>query len=288
MNLNAVKLFTAVVQQGSLLGAAQKTGVAVATLSRKISELEKSLNVQLLERSSQGVKPTLIGQQLFEQSQASIDTLDEIARNIQSNQQHIKGKLRLSIPQAFEQIWTMIDAFQTAFPDIELHILASDRKLDLLADGIDAAIRIGDLQTDSLIAKPLAPIRHKLVASPDFIAKHGTPRTPSHLKNYPLTAWTATAEQTAIWHLGKTKQPIKANFASNDYQHIKHHILRGKTIGELPHFLANPLIESGELVAILPDYPFPTTPVHLLYPSHKLPSSVVRVWVGFCGGGSDE
>ncbi|KAE9528984.1 LysR family transcriptional regulator [Testudinibacter aquarius] len=288
MNLNAVKLFTAVVQQGSLLGAAQQTGVAVATLSRKIGELEKSLNVQLLERSSQGVKPTLIGQQLFEQSQTSIDTLDEIARNIQSNQQHIKGKLRLSIPQAFERIWTMIDEFQTAFPDIELHILASDRKLDLLADGIDAAIRVGDLQTDSLIAKPLSPIRHKLVASPDFITKHGMPHTPGSLQNYPLTAWTATAEQTATWHLGKTKLPIKPHFSSNDYQHIKHHVLHGKAIGELPDFLANPLIDKGDLVAILPDYPFPATPVHLLYPAHKLPSSVVRAWVGFCGEWDNE
>ncbi|MCP1661333.1 LysR family transcriptional regulator [Neisseria perflava] len=282
MNLNAVKLLIAVIQQGSLLAASHKTGVAVATLSRKINELEQDLGVQLLERSTQGVKPTLVGQQLYEQASLSIETLSELERSIKGNQTQLRGNLRLSVPESFELFWDLLEDFQTVYPDIKVHLLASDRKLDLLADGIDAVIRAGDLETDTLIAKKLLDIRLQLVAAPEFIAAHGTPDTPDQLADFPLLAWAATADHIPSWPLGGQSVRIAPSFACNNYLHLRHFLLHGKGIGDLPDFMAVPLIEQGRLVPVLPDYPFPTTPVHLLYPAHRHPSGIVRAYIDFC------
>ncbi|MGR3806615.1 LysR family transcriptional regulator [Pasteurella testudinis] len=208
MNLDHIKLFTLVVQQGSLSAASVKSGVAVATLSRKISELEQSLGVQLLERSTQGVKPTLIGLQLSEQAALSLETLSDLAHRIKGNQAELKGRLRLSMPESFEPWWQLQQDFAERYPDIDVHLLASDRKLDLLADGIDVAVRVGDLQTDSFIAKKLFDIRLQLVASPEFVQRYGTPTTPADLSRFRCNAWAADNSQDIIWQLGTKPQRI--------------------------------------------------------------------------------
>lgn len=288
MNLDHIKLFTLVVQQGSLSAASLKSGVAVATLSRKISDLEESLGVQLLERSTQGVKPTLIGLQLSEQAALSLETLSDLARRIKSSQTELKGRLRLSIPESFELWWEVQHAFAERYPDIDVHLLASDRKLDLLADGIDAAVRIGDLQTDTVVAKKLFDIRLQLVATPEFVQRHGSPKQPSELPHFRCCAWSAHNSQTVIWQPGGNKQPITPHFASNDYKILRDWLLHYPVIGDLPDFMAKPLIEQGKLVEILPDYPFPAMPVHLLYPGHRHLSSIVRAYVDFCSAWAKE
>lgn len=282
MDLNALKMFISTVQTGSFSASSQKLGVPIATLSRKIKGLEQALNIQLLERSSQGVQPTLLGQQLYENANLSIETLANIRQLLQGDQAQLKGKLRLSMPQAFTFWWDVVEAFQAAYPQIEVHILATNSKLDLLAEGIDVAVRVGDLQTDSLIAKKVGEIRLQLVASRDFVQQWGEPLTPAQLSDFTCVAWSATAESDVQWLLGGQTVRISPKISSNDYHHLRHLALLGKGITDLPDFLAQPLINAGHCIPILPDYPFTASPVHLLYPSHRHPSSLVKAYVEFC------
>ncbi|TNH04367.1 LysR family transcriptional regulator [Testudinibacter sp. TR-2022] len=282
MDLNSIKMFIVIAQAGTFAGGSQRIGVPIATLSRKIKELEQDIGVQLFERSTQGVRLTLTGQQLYEQANFSIETLDEIERRIKHNESRLKGKLRLSMPQSFELWWTLLDDFTRAYPDIALEVVGSNRKIDLLEEGIDVALRVGDLQTEALIAKKITDVRLMLVASPEWLARFGMPAAPQDLAALPCAGWMSGSGQTLRWQLGAHPQRITPQFGSNDYQHLRHLALQGKAVCDLPDFLARPLIEAGKLVAVLPDYPFPAQPVHLLYPSHRHPSSIVRVYLDFC------
>ncbi|MGR3806628.1 DNA-binding transcriptional regulator, LysR family [Pasteurella testudinis DSM 23072] len=283
MDLNALKIFVHVAQAGSFSAASQKSGIPITTISRKTKELEQQLGVQLLERSTQGVGLTVQGQQLYEQVNFSLETVDNAARNLLGNEQALKGKLRLSMPQAFGLFWDLLHDFQTQYPDIDVHVVASNRKVDLIADGFDVAVRIGTPDTELMIVKPMMKLQLKLVATPDFIATHGKPSVPDELQHYPLCAWVETTDITAAWALGEQRTTIKPKFSCNDYIHLRHWLLQNNGIGDLPDMLAKPMIASGELVEILPDYPFSVFMVHLIYPQYRHPSAIVRAFVDFCG-----
>ena len=263
MDFNAIKVFTAVVQAGSLSAGAARLQMPVATVSRKIKELENGLNVQLLERTGRGVQPTLIGQQVYEQAQCA-------------------GRLRLSLPLTFEPGWLLLGDFQAAYPRIEVFVLATERKLDLLAEGIDVALRSGGLATDSLVARKFGDMRLQLVASPDLLARCGTPHRPDELAQKPCIGWSPLPEHPVRWSLGGQSIIPPAAFCCNDYRQLRQLALLGRGITDLPDFFARPLLAEGALVEVLPDFPFPQLPLHLLYVKHRHPSSVVRVFVEFC------
>lgn len=282
MDLNALKNFIVIVQSGSLLAAANRLGTAVSTLSRRMNELEKQLGLQLLERTSQGVTLTPAGQRCYELSLANLIALDEIEQQIRGDQTQLKGKLRLSIPQAFTYLWPIVKSFQEQHPFVEIHIISTDRKLDLIADGIDLAVRAGGLQTDKFIAKKLIDIRLKLVASPEFINKYGIPSSPEQLANYHCASWSAISQESIIWQLNGISYYIQPSISTNDYYHLKNIALSSNAICDLPDFFAQSNLQQGKLVEVLPNFAFPTMPVHLLYPSHRYQSSIVRAFIDFC------
>lgn len=283
MDFNALKVFTAVVQAGSLSAGAAHLQMPIATASRKIKELEKDLNVQLLERTERKVRPTLIGQQLFETAYLSIETLDSLANQITYKQAHFAGRLRLSLPAAFEPGWLMLKDFQALYPNIEVYAIATDRKLDLLAEGIDVALRGGDVATQNLIARKLGTMRMMLVASPKLLAQYGAVRDLPDLAKMPALGWSPLPEQPVCWKLGGQSFNPAVSFACNDYRLLRQLALEGLGITDLPDFFARPLIEQGLLVELLPNLPFAPLPFHLLYASHRHPSSIVRAFVDFCG-----
>ncbi len=282
MDFNAIKVFTAVVQAGSLSAGAARLQMPVATVSRKIKELENGLNVQLLERTGRGVQPTLIGQQVYEQAHLSVETLDNIAQQVIGEQAQCAGRLRLSLPLTFEPGWLLLGDFQAAYPRIEVFVLATERKLDLLAEGIDVALRSGGLATDSLVARKFGDMRLQLVASPDLLARCGTPHRPDELAQKPCIGWSPLPEHPVRWSLGGQSIIPPAAFCCNDYRQLRQLALLGRGITDLPDFFARPLLAEGALVEVLPDFPFPQLPLHLLYIKHRHPSSVVRVFVEFC------
>lgn len=194
---------------GFLSKASERTGVPIATISRQISELEKSLQIQLFDRQKSGVKPTMAGQKLYDEVHLSIDNLLNAKQVLLDNEQNLKGVLRISAPPAFEPVLWWIGKFQQQFAHIHIHCTLTERYLDLANDGIDVAFRIGDLHGDDFIAKKVLTLGTKWVASPDLLARLGTPKTISDLANYPIASWAKNGESEMVIQINKEKLPCR-------------------------------------------------------------------------------
>jgi DNA-binding transcriptional LysR family regulator len=282
MDLNATRMFIAAVEAGSLSAAAGRLGIPLPTLSRHIRELERQLKVQLLTRSARGARPTDAGTRLYEQASRGIEALLEAEQALTSDQARLNGSLRLSLPQTFEPWWDLLTAFQRFYPDIQIRLYTTERRLDLVEDGIDVALRVGAIVHETMVARRVLTIRHILVASPELIERLGMPDEPDALHRFPCAMWASGIDLPSRWELGERKLAPKAVLAVNDYRHLCSRALDGDVVTELPPFLAAEPIREKRLVPLLPHYPFPEEHVHLLYPRHRQPSTIVRGYLDFC------
>ncbi len=281
MDLNSVELFVRVVQKGSFSAASRYTGVPVATVSRRVSELERSLGVRLLERSTRQLRLTGAGSTLYEFVSRGLQEMDAGVLALQNRESELRGTLRLSMPPNFEPWWHLLNDFMKEFPLIELDIYATERKIDLIEDGIDVSLRIGDVVHLSAVARKIMNYHHLLVATPQFIKSFGQPALPADLLNFPCAGW-GKKNDSIEWILGGEKISIEAFVRVNDYLHLRHLALHNFCIIELPPFLANELIAQQRLVQILPDYTFPQYSVSLLFQSRNQISRIARVYIDFC------
>jgi DNA-binding transcriptional LysR family regulator len=282
MDLNATRMFVAVVQSGSLSAAAARLGVPLPTLSRRIRELEQQLKVQLLERSVRGAKLTDAGANLYERAAHGVETLLEAEQAVKSNQAKLKGRLRLSLPQTFQPWWDVLVAFQQRHPDIQVHVCTTERRVDLIEDGIDVALRVGPIVHDTMIARHVLTYRHILVASPKLVKRLGVPATPEALHRFPSATWSSAIDLPVRWELGEKVVAPTVVFSANDYLHLCSRALNGDVVTELPPFLAARHIRKKSLVPLLLQYPFPEQAINLIYPSHRHPSRIVRAYLDFC------
>ncbi len=281
MDYNAARLFILVVNAGSFSAASDRLGVPISTLSRKINELEQTLNVQLLERSRLGVKPTYKGQQFFEQVRPAIELLEDAQKSVTTTHK-LQGKLRLSIPPNFSLWWDLLIEFQQRYPDIKVFCHSSERVVDLFEDGIDVALRVGELHTDDVIAKPLMTLETLFVASPEFLARYGIPQTLAEMAQLPVIAWEKLNQSTFEWVSGSEKVKYEPFFSTNNSRALIQYALRGKGIVQLLNFSARPWLESGELIQLLPDIVTQNLPLNLVYARYKHPSALVRAYLEFC------
>src|SRR5439155_5105142 len=143
MDFNAARMFVAVVQAGSLSAAATRLGTPLATRSRRVRDLERELAVQLLVRSAQGTKLTDAGARLYEHANRGIGALLEAEQAVASDQARLKGRLRLSFPPTVVPWWELLASFQRCYPDIQVYVYSTDRRIDLIDDTIDVALRVG-------------------------------------------------------------------------------------------------------------------------------------------------
>jgi DNA-binding transcriptional LysR family regulator len=155
MDLDATRMFVAVVQAGSLSAAATRLGTPLPTLSRRIRHLERQLKVQLLVRSARGTKLTDAGARLYEHAARGIEALLEAEQAVVSDQARLKGRLRLSFPPTVQPWWDLVAAFQRRYPDIQIYVYSTERRLDLIEDGIDVALRVGAIVHEGMVARRL-------------------------------------------------------------------------------------------------------------------------------------
>lgn len=282
MDLNAVRMFVAAVQAGSLSAASTRLDVALPTLSRRIRELEAELNVRLFERNARGVKLTDAGTRLYEHASRGIETLEDAARAVASDEAQLRGTLRLSIPPSFEPWWQLIAAFQRQHPQVRVSVFTTERRVDLVEDGIDVALRVGEVVHDAMVGRHLFSYRHALVASPRFLARLGDPKSPEDLRRLPCGVWHRSSAPGTHWQLGDRHVEPSATLVTNDYVHLRSRAVAGELLTELPPFLAKDCLRRGELTLVLRDHPMPVLDVALLYPSRRFVSAIVRSYIDFC------
>jgi len=282
MDLNAIRMFVAAVQAGSLSAAAARLDMALPTLSRRVRELEAELKVRLFERNARGVRLTDAGTRLYEHASRGIESLEDAARAVASDEALLKGTLRLSIPPAFEPWWELIAAFQRSHPQVRVSVFTTERRIDLVEDGIDVVLRVGEVVHDSMVGRRLFSYRHVLVASPQLLARLGEPTSPEGLRHAPCGAWQRNSEDAAVWQLGEQRFEPPAALVTNDYLQLRARAIAAELLTELPPFLARDALHSGELKQVLPDFPMPVQDISLLYPSRRFVSSIVRAYIDFC------
>lgn len=282
MDLNAVRIFVSVVRAGSLSAAAERLDVSLPTVSRHIRELERELRVQLLERSVRGTRPTDAGLRLYEAAARSIEALREAEQAVHGDQAKLRGQLHLTLPPSFEPWWQLLTAFQQQYPDICVHVHSTERRVDLIEEGIDVALRVGAIAHESMVARHMLSYRHILVAAPSLVERLGLPRQVDDLRRFPCALWTPGAGRRSRWQLGEHDFEPDCTLVTNDYAHLCRMALKGDVVTELPPFLAAPALHEGQLVALLPEHPLPEQRIHLLYPSHRYPSAIVRAYLDFC------
>jgi DNA-binding transcriptional LysR family regulator len=185
-DLNSLAIFAKVVEANSFSEAARRLDMPISTVSRRIAELEDLFGVNLLERSTRGLRPTEIGAELLEHARRGAE-LSEAVDSIVSNQlADVSGLLRLSAPPSISDtlLSPLVGAFQVAYPNVRVQILVTDRFVDHIAEGVDLVLRYGELKDSSLLARTIMSYRHQLVASPAHLAACAPPAHPRDLLDH--------------------------------------------------------------------------------------------------------
>jgi len=284
---NAMALYVKVVENNSFSKAAQREGVPVSTVSRKISELEKALGVRLLERSTRRLRMTEIGQDYYERCRRGLEEFEAANLMVSDQQAEVSGRLRLSVPPSLSEVVVipLIEAFQALYPNAIVNCLVTDRHVNHIEDGIDISLRVGELKDSSLVARRLLRYRSVLVASPRYLERAGAPSHPNELPLHALVAFSRW-EPTVTWRLennGETHNIIvQPRIAINDYAGVQSAVIDSLGISEIPSIICGQRLQDGSFVEVMPEWQFAPVTLSAIYPSNRNLSRLVRLFRDLC------
>lgn len=282
MNLNDVRLFIQVIEHNSFTAAAEKLRIQKSTISRRIAQLEDELGVRLLQRTTRKLNLTSEGQELFSRCQPLLDELASVEDQVVSRQEEPKGRLHITMPPELG-IFIMNDivaSFMQKYPLLQIDLELSPRLVDLVEEGIDLALRVGELTDSSLIGRKIADAKVQLYASKEYLRKNGTPQTPDDLKHHQCIGSTLTRQTWTFenWNNGK---PVTVDFKlrANSLSFCREMLRKDLGIVTMPRTLCTKEIASGQIEEILSDFKIPTVGIHALYPSRRHLNPKVRLFI---------
>jgi DNA-binding transcriptional LysR family regulator len=274
--------FSKTVDAKSLSRAAAELGVPRATVSRRLARLEERLGVRLLRRTTRTLALTDAGETLYRHARIALDAVSHAEASVRKIDGAIRGDLRVSVPPMIDpDFFAMLCDFSAQHPEVRLHVHFSSRHVDLRSGGYDVALRASTEIEPGLVARTLVRAPVIAVASPAYLAENGVPRTRRDLRRHRCLMGFARGElPEAHWPLaGGGKLHVEGSFFSNDLQQLCDAAGRGLGIALLPMFLAGPLLESGELVHVLPGIIEADTQVALVYPEREFVPPQVRAFI---------
>ncbi|MFF7708425.1 LysR substrate-binding domain-containing protein [Pseudomonas sp. NPDC007930] len=284
----AMGVFVQVVERGSLTAAAQACGLSVTMVGNHLKALEQRLGVSLLNRTTRRQRLTEFGQAYYRQCQEVLGLVSASEQLAEQARSEPRGRLRLAAPQTLgaEQLAPALARYMQRCPQVEVELVLSNLKVDLLEDGFDAAIRLGPLGNPGVIARPLRDYTLTVCAAPEYLARRGTPRHPQALAEHDCLAFIYPAgddwsEQSQLWLLGGERVNVAGRLRLNSSQGLYRAARAGMGIAMLPTALVAASVSDGSLVALLPDYPCPTRPMHLVYPADRYRSAKLRSFVDY-------
>ncbi len=284
--ITAMRFFTRVVQTGSFSAVARESGISQSSVSKNLAALEAKLGARLLARTSRKLNLTEVGCDYYERCLPILMEIDEAEATVRSMTINPAGVLRVNVPVSFGQrhVIPRMPEFMRAYPNVKIDIMLLDRQVDLVAEGVDVAIRIDILDDSSLIARRLGDSPRLLVASKSYLQKHGRPNHPDELKNFDCLVYSLLGTGN-IWHfLNKGKEfsvGVKGNFQANNSDAVLQMALAGAGIMALPKWMSHPYVENGELDCILTEYTPQGFPIQAVYPQNRYVPSKVRSFVSF-------
>jgi len=284
-NLDDLLVFTRVVKEGSMAAAGRELGLSTAVVSKRIQRLEDGVGVRLMHRSTRKLSLTDEGALYHDYCVRILAELEEAETLIGRGKRQPAGTLRVTVPAAFGRlhIAPLVPEFLGRYPNVRLSLHLSDQRVDLIEEGYDLAVRIGELRDSNLIVSPLGVDRRVLVASPAYLARHGAPTRPEELSKHNALLF-ANPSPVDSWNFidrkGKEHRvKVKGNFETNNCDALREAILAGLGIALRPRWDVWRDISLGHMVALLPDYTHPSFPIQALYPSRRQLSQKVRLFI---------
>jgi DNA-binding transcriptional LysR family regulator len=282
----AMSAFVAVAKAGSFSAAARELGIPLATMSRRVADLEAELTVRLLRRSTRRVSLTDQGQIFYEACTRILDDVKHAEKSVTGEYQAAKGDLTVTAPGGFGRmhLQPIVIEFLAAYPDINLRLMLADRVVNLVEERVDAAVRIAELGDSGLVARSLGHIRMVLCASPAYLARRGSPQHPRDLVKHDCIAWLALGPIHAWWfrELGVDRRfPIHVRMTTTIAESAVAAAEAGLGITQLTSYQAEQGIRDRRLVVLLTEFECQTTPVNLVYTSNRLLPVKVRAFIDF-------
>jgi len=282
-----IHAFTQIVESGSITAAAERLTVAKSAVSRRLAELEARLGVELFHRTTRKLTLTDSGRAFYERSVRILSDLEEAEQAVCQAHHELRGPLRVAAPLTFGllHLGPAINDFVHAHPQIQVAIDFNDRQVDVIQEGFDVAIRIATLQDSSLIARRLASVTIDTCASPAYLARHGTPRTPDELREHQCLVY-AYLENPGVWPYRdrsgrEINMRVQPYLEANNGDYLSAAAIAGHGIVRQPRFICYGAIARGELVPILTDYTVPALNAYAIYPPTRHLSQRVRAFVDF-------
>ena len=273
-DLDNILIFVKVAQFQSITRAARSLGMPISTVSRRLSVLESELGVLLLRRTTRRVTLTAQGQNYFGQCQEPLNLLQEAERVLTQAQKRPEGLLRITIPVILSQeaFLDFISAFLKDHPRIRIELFITNLFVDLIAENFDVAIRSGELQDSSVVARRLGKTVFYVVAAPEYLKGRVLPSEPADLKLHDCVLFNAKNNERD-WDLvsgrRKVRVHVSGSVASRDVNSASALVHRGHGIGLLPSIYCDEAIAKGKLIRLLPKWASSPTPLFAVYPSRK-------------------
>jgi len=286
-NLAGMALFARVVQHGGFSEAARRLGVPVSTISRKISGLEASLGVRLLERTTRAVNTTDAGRDFLPYCQELLEAVSGGQAALEYRHQDVTGILRLAAPPSLSEVLIvpLVDGFLRRHPRASVRVLVTDRHLDLVEDEVDVSLRVGRQAESSLIVRTLTHYRHVLVAAPSYLGSAGRLAHPSDLRSHSILGFSKWFGDLN-WKLSKKGETeslrLRPRLALNDYAGVIRAAVDGMGVAEVPSIICQQELRSGSLVVPLPAWRFEEVDLSAYYLTRRHRSRVVGLFLDYC------
>jgi DNA-binding transcriptional LysR family regulator len=282
----AMSAFVAVAKAGSFSAAARELGTPLATMSRRVADLETELGARLLRRSTRRLSLTDQGQIFYEACARILDDVKDAEKSVTGEYQAAKGDLTVTAPGSFGRmhLQPIVIEFLAAYPDINLRLMLVDRVVNLVEERVDAAVRIAELGDSGLIARSLGHVRMVVCASLTYLARRGAPKHPRDMAKHDCIAWLALGPRHAWWfrELGKDQTfPIHVRMSTTIAETAIAAAEAGLGIVQLTSYQAEQSVHDGRLVVLLSEFECQTTPVNLVYTSNRLLPAKLRAFLDF-------
>lgn len=287
--LHAIAAFVKVVEAGSFAGAADRLDVSVSSVSRLVTDLEAHLDARLLNRTTRRLSLTEAGRAFHERAVQLLADLEEAEQSAGAGTATPRGTLRLSCSVTFGTLYVApaLAAMRTRHPELEFDVEMSDRMVDLVDEGFDAAVRIGAVGGENLVGRRVGSSRMVTCAAPAYLARHGTPKTPADLARHSCLLYRYSAQRD-VWSFadrGGREQRVRVGgpVHSNNGSFSAAMAVAGVGVAFEPDFIVGPDVRAGRLVPILQAFAPPPAGIHVVYASRRHLSAKVRALADFLG-----
>lgn len=282
--LQAMAAFVRVVETGSFSQAARQIGVGQPAVSKTIAQLEDRLQVRLLVRSTHGLSPTDAGVRFYERAKAAIHEADEAELEAKGADAGLSGRLRVCAATTFASLMIIprLPEFVTIHPDLDVDVVLDDRVIDLVSEGIDIALRMGDLADSSAVARRLATGRRSVVATPAYLAKHGVPQVPADIAAYQAVIYSPLGRSWTFRRDGtEASVAVSGRVQFSAAEGIRAAVKADMGLAITSDWMFWPELRSGEVTRVLEDWELPTIDLWAVFPTGRLASAKARAFADF-------